>query len=39
MLEPALSSALKNALGPKNFKISRTSSNPKERFAARVEIS
>jgi hypothetical protein len=38
MLEPALSSALRNALGSKNFKISRTSSNPKERFSARVEI-
>jgi len=38
-LEPALSNALKSALGPKNFKISRASSNPKERFSAHVEIS
>jgi hypothetical protein len=38
-LEPALASALKSALGPKNFKISRTSSNPKERFSVRIEIS
>ena len=38
-LEPVLSAALKGALGAKNFRISRTSSDPKERFSARVEIS
>jgi hypothetical protein len=38
-LEPVLSAALKNALGAKQFKVSRVSSDPKERFSARVEIS
>jgi hypothetical protein len=38
-LEPVLSAAFKNAFGPKRFKLSRVSSNPKERFSARVEIS
>ena len=37
-LEPVLSAALKNALGAKHFKLSRVSSDPKERFSARVEI-
>jgi hypothetical protein len=37
-LEPILSTALKNVLGPKNFRLSRISTNPKERFSARVEI-
>jgi hypothetical protein len=37
-LEPALSAALRNTLGPKNFRITRTSTDPKERFSARVEV-
>jgi hypothetical protein len=38
-LEPVLSAAFKKAFGAKHFKLSRVSSNPKERFSARVEIS
>jgi hypothetical protein len=37
-LEPTLARALQSALGPKNFKITRTSSNPKERFTARIDV-
>jgi hypothetical protein len=37
-LQPALAAALERGLGQKTFKMSRTSSNPKDRFSARVEI-
>jgi hypothetical protein len=37
-LEPALSAALQKALGKKDFKLTRISSDPKERLTLRVQM-